>query len=100
MEHDLSLEKETKTVTRTINYYDQDKKQLINDANNKVTEKQTVVQEVDFARYAVRDKVTNQIIGYATPDQVTVNGDDAQLIQENGYTHVTVKLVMLELALQ
>ena len=89
LEHDLSLEKETKTVTRTINYYDQDKKQLINDANNKVTEKQTVVQEVDFARYAVRDKVTNQIIGYATPDQVTVNGDDAQLIQENGYTHVT-----------
>ena len=89
LEHDLSLEKETKTVTRTINYYDQDKKQLINDANNKVTEKQTVVQEVDFARYAVRDKVTNQIIGYATPDQVTVKGDDAQLIQENGYTHVT-----------
>lgn len=89
LEHDLSLEKETKTVTRTINYYDQDKNQLINDANNKVTEKQTVVQEVDFARYAVRDKVTNQIIGYATPDQVTVNGDDAQLIQENGYTHVT-----------
>ena len=89
LEHDLSLEKETKTVTRTINYYDQDKNQLINDANNKVAEKQTVVQEVDFARYAVRDKVTNQIIGYATPDQVTVNGDDAQLIQENGYTHVT-----------
>ena len=89
LEHDLSLEKETKTVTRTINYYDQDKNQLINDANNKVTEKQTVVQEVDFARYAVRDKVTKLIIGYATPDQVTVNGDDAQLIQENGYTHVT-----------
>ena len=89
LEHDLSLEKETKTVTRTINYYDQDKNQLINDANNKVTEPQTVVQKVDFARYAVRDKVTNQIIGYATPDQVTVNGDDAQLIQENGYTHVT-----------
>ena len=91
LEHDLSLEKETKTVTRTINYYDQDKKQLINDANNKVTEPQTVVQKVDFARYAVCDKVTNQIIGYATPDQVTVNGDDAQLIQENGYTPVTGK---------
>src|SRR5699024_11590204 len=39
-------------------------------------------------RYAVRDKVTNQIIGYATPDQVTVNGDDAQL---TGYTPVTGK---------
>lgn len=91
LEHDLSLEKETKTVTRTINYYDQDKNQLINDANNKVTEPQTVVQEVDFARYAVRDKVTNQIIGYATPDQVTVNGDDAQLTKKNGYTPVTGK---------
>ncbi|CCI87588.1 Putative mucus binding protein [Lactobacillus gigeriorum DSM 23908 = CRBIP 24.85] len=92
LEHDLSLEKETKTVTRTINYYDQNKKQLINDANNKVTEPQTVVQEVDFARYAVRDKVTNQkIIGYATPDQVTVNGDDAQLTKKNGYTPVTGK---------
>ena len=91
LEHDLSLEKETKTVTRTINYYDQDKKQLINDANNKVTKPQTVVQEVDFARYAVRDKVTNQIIGYATPDQVTVNGDDAQLTKKNGYTPVTGK---------
>ena len=89
LEHDLSLEKETKTVTRTINYYDQDKNQLINDANNKVTEPQTVVQEVDFARYAVRDKVTNQIIGYATPDQVTVKGDHAQLTKKNGYTHVT-----------
>lgn len=89
LEHDLSLEKETKTVTRTINYYDQDKKQLINDANKNVTEKQTVVQKVDFARYAVRDKVTNQIIGYATPDQVTVKGDHAQLTQKNGYTHVT-----------
>ena len=89
LEHDLSLEKETKTVTRTINYYDQDKKQLINDANNKVTEPQTVVQEVDFARYAVRDKVTKQIIGYATPDQVTVNGDNAQLTKKNEYTHVT-----------
>ena len=91
LEHDLSLEKETKTVTRTINYYDQDKKQLINDANNKVTEKQTVVQEVDFARYAVRDKVTSQIIGYATPDQVTVKGDHAQLTKKNGYTPVTGK---------
>ena len=91
LEHDLSLEKETKTVTRTINYYDQDKNQLINDADNKVTEPQTVVQEVDFARYAVRDKVTNQIIGYATPDQVTVNGDDAQLTKKNGYTPVTGK---------
>ena len=92
LEHDLSLEKETKTVTRTINYYDQDKNQLINDANNKVTEPQTVVQEVDFARYAVRDKVTNQkIIGYATPDQVTVNGDDAQLTKKNEYTPVTGK---------
>ena len=89
LEHDLSLEKETKTVTRTINYYDQDQNQLINDANNKVTEPQTVVQEVDFARYAVRDKVTNQIIGYATPDQVTVKGDHAQLTKKNGYTHVT-----------
>lgn len=89
LEHDLSLEKETKTVTRTINYYDQDKNQLINEANNKVTEPQTVVQEVDFARYAVRDKVTNQIIGYATPNQVTVKGDHAQLTQKNGYTHVT-----------
>ena len=91
LEHDLSLEKETKTVTRTINYYDQDKKQLINDANNKVTEPQTVVQEVDFARYAVRDKVTSQIIGYATPDQVTVKGDHAQLTKKNGYTPVTGK---------
>ena len=91
LEHDLSLKKETKTVTRTINYYDQDKKQLINDANNKVTEPQTVVQEVDFARYAVRDKVTNQIIGYATPDQVTVNDDDAQLTKKNEYTPVTGK---------
>ena len=91
LEHDLSLEKETKTVTRTINYYDQDKKQLINDANNKVTEPQTVVQEVDFARYAVRDKVTSKIIGYATPDQVTVKDDHAQLAKKNGYTHVTGK---------
>ena len=91
LEHDLSLEKETKTVTRTINYYDQDKNQLINDANNKVTEPQTVVQEVDFARYAVRDKVTSQIIGYATPDQVTVKGDHAQLTKKNGYTPVTGK---------
>ena len=91
LEHDLSLEKETKTVTRTINYYDQDKKQLINDANNKVTKPQTVVQEVDFARYAVRDKVTSKIIGYATPDQVTVKGDHAQLTKKNGYTPVTGK---------
>ena len=46
LEHDLSLEKETKTVTRTINYYDQDKKQLINDANNKVTENKLLFKKL------------------------------------------------------
>src|SRR5699024_6280004 len=91
LEHALSLERKTKTVTRKINYYDQDQNKLINEANPKVTEAQTIEQKVDFERYAVRDQVTNQIIGYATPDQVTVNGDDAQLTKKNGYTPVTGK---------
>ena len=90
LEHGLKLEKENKTVTRTINYYDQDKNQLINDANSKVTEPQTVTQTVSFERYAIRDQVTNQIIGYATPDQVIFDDkNEAQLAQKDGYTHTT-----------
>lgn len=90
LEHALSLEKETKTVTRTINYYDQDQQnKLINEANPKVTEAQTIEQKVDFERYAVRDQVTKQIIGYATPDQVTTTGDQTTLKQADGFTHTT-----------
>ena len=89
LEHALSLEKETKTVTRTINYYDQDQNKLINEANPKVTEAQTIEQKVDFERYAVRDQVTKQIIGYATPDQVTTTGDQTTLKQADGFTHTT-----------
>lgn len=89
LEHALSLEKKTKTVTRTINYYDQDQSKLINEANPKVTEAQTIEQKVDFERYAVRDQVTKQIIGYATPDQVTTTGDQTTLKQADGFTHTT-----------
>ena len=89
LEHALSLEKETKTVTRTINYYDQDQNKLINEANPKVTEAQTIEQKVDFERYAARDQVTKQIIGYATPDQVTTTGDQTTLKQADGFTHTT-----------
>lgn len=90
LEHALSLEKETKTVTRTINYYDQDdQNKLINEANPKVTEAQTIEQKVDFERYAVIDQVTKQIIGYATPDQVTTTGDQTTLKQADGFTHTT-----------
>ena len=90
LEHDLSLEKETKTVTRTINYYDQDKNQLINDANPKVSELQTVTQTVNFERYAIHDQVTDKIIGYATPNQVIFDDkNEAQLAQKDGYTHTT-----------
>ena len=95
LEHALSLERETKTVTRKINYYDKDQKnqnnqnKLINEANPKVTEAQTIEQKVDFERYAVRDQVTKQIIGYATPDQVTTTGDQTTLKQADGFTHTT-----------
>lgn len=90
LEHGLKLEKENKTVTRTINYYDQDKKQLINDANPKVSELQTVTQTVNFERYAIHDQVANQIIGYATPNQVIFDDkNEAQLAQKDGYTHTT-----------
>lgn len=89
LEHALSLEKETKSVTRTINYYDQDQNKLINVADPKVTEAPTIEQKVDFERYAVRDKVTKQIIGYATPDQVTTTGDQTTLKQADGFTHTT-----------
>lgn len=91
LEHGLKLEKENKTVTRTINYYDQDKKQLINDANPKVSELQTVTQTVNFERYAIHDQVAKQIIGYATPNQVIFDDkNEAQLAQKDGYTHTTV----------
>ena len=95
LEHALSLERETKTVTRKINYYDKDQKnqnnqnKLINEANPKVTEAQTIEQKVDFERYAVIDQVTKQIIGYATPDQVTTTGDQTTLKQADGFTHTT-----------
>ena len=95
LEHALSLERETKTVTRKINYYNKDQKnqnnqnKLINEANPKVTEAQTIEQKVDFERYAVRDQVTKQIIGYATPDQVTTTGDQTTLKQADGFTHTT-----------
>ena len=95
LEHALSLERETKTVTRKINYYDKDQKnqnnqnKLINEANPKVTEAQTIEQKVDFECYAVRDQVTKQIIGYATPDQVTTTGDQTTLKQADGFTHTT-----------
>lgn len=90
LEHGLKLEKENKTVTRTINYYDQDKKQLINDANPKVSELQTVTQTVNFERYAIHDQVAKQIIGYATPNQVIFDDkNEAQLAQKDGYTHTT-----------
>lgn len=90
LEHGLKLEKENKTVTRTINYYDQDKKQLINDANPKVSELQTVTQTVNFERYAIHDQVANKIIGYATPQQVIFDDkNEAQLAQKDGYTHTT-----------
>ncbi|WP_415578338.1 mucin-binding protein, partial [Lactobacillus crispatus] len=62
---------------------------LINEANPKVTEAQTIEQKVDFERYAVRDQVTKQIIGYATPDQVTTTGDQTTLKQADGFTHTT-----------
>lgn len=89
LEHTLNLEKETKSVTRTINYYDQNQNKLINGANPKVTEAPTIEQKVDFERYAVRDQVTKQIIGYATPDQVTTTGDQTTLKQADSYTHTT-----------
>lgn len=90
LEHALKLEKESKKVTRTINFYDQDKNQLIQDANkNLPSYPQTVTQIVKFDRYIVRDEVTGQIIGYATPSQVTFNNGKAQLAQKDGYTHAT-----------
>ena len=91
LEHALKLEKESKEVTRTINFYDQDQNKLIHDANPNLPQyPQTVTQVVKFDRYIVRDQVTSQIIGYATPSQVTVdNTDQAQLAQKDGYTHAT-----------
>ena len=89
LKHAKDVKKETKTVTRTINYYDQDQNKLIGDANRKVTEAQTIEQKVDFERYTVRDQITKQIIGYATPDQVTTTGDQTTLKQADGYTHTT-----------
>lgn len=89
LEHALKLEKESKKVTRTINFYVQNK--LIHDANPNLTQyPQTVTQIVKFERYVVRDQVTGQIIGYATPSQVTVDDTgQAQLVQKDGYTHAT-----------
>lgn len=90
LEHALKLEKESKEITRTINFYDQDKNQLIHDANPNLPQyQQTVTQIVKFDRYIVRDEVTGQIIGYATPSQVTFNNGKAQLAQKDGYTHAT-----------
>lgn len=90
LEHALKLEKESKEITRTINFYDQDKNQLIQDANKNLPYyPQTVTQIVKFDRYIVRDEVTGQIIGYATPSQVTFNNGKAQLAQKDGYTHAT-----------
>ena len=90
LEHALKLEKESKEITRTINFYDQDKNQLIQDANPNLPQyQQTVTQIVKFDRYIVRDEVTGQIIGYATPSQVTFNNGKAQLAQKDGYTHAT-----------
>lgn len=91
LEHALKLEKESKEITRTINFYDQDKNQLIQDANPNLPQyQQTVTQIVKFDRYIVRDEVTGQIIGYATPSQVTVDSTgQAQLVQKDGYTHAT-----------
>lgn len=91
LEHALKLEKESKEVTRTINFYDQDQNKLIHDANPNLPQyPQTVTQVVKFDRYIVRDQVTSQIIGYATPSQVTVDDTgQAQLVQKDGYTHAT-----------
>ena len=91
LEHALKLEKESKEITRTINFYDQDKNQLIQDANKNLPYyPQTVTQIVKFDRYIVRDEVTGQIIGYATPSQVTVDSTgQAQLVQKGDYTHAT-----------
>ncbi|TVS30822.1 YSIRK-type signal peptide-containing protein [Lactobacillus crispatus] len=89
LEHALKLEKESKEITRTINFYDQDQNKLIHDANPNLPQyQQTVTQIVKFDRYIVRDEVTGQIIGYATPSQVTVDSTgQAQLVQKDGYTH-------------
>lgn len=91
LEHALKLEKESKKITRTINFYDQDQNKLIHDANPNLPQyQQTVTQIVKFDRYIVRDEVTGQIIGYATPSQVTVDSTgQAQLVQKDGYTHAT-----------
>ncbi|MBI1707893.1 mucin-binding protein [Lactobacillus crispatus] len=91
LEHALKLEKESKEITRTINFYDQDQNKLIHDANPNLPQyQQTVTQIVKFDRYIVRDEVTGQIIGYATPSQVTVDSTgQAQLVQKDGYTHAT-----------
>lgn len=90
LEHALKLEKESKEITRTINFYDQDQNKLIHDANPNLPQyQQTVTQIVKFDRYIVRDEVTGQIIGYATPSQVTFNNGKAQLAQKDGYTHAT-----------
>ncbi len=91
LEHALKLEKESKEITRKINFYDQDKNQLIQDANPNLPQyPQTITQIVKFDRYIVRDEVTGQIIGYATPSQVTVDSTgQAQLVQKDGYTHAT-----------
>lgn len=90
LEHALKLEKESKEITRTINFYDQDQNKLIHDANPNLPQyQQTVTQIVKFERYIVRDEVTGQIIGYATPSQVTFNNGKAQLAQKDDYTHAT-----------
>lgn len=91
LEHALKLEKESKEITRTINFYDQVQNKLIHDANPNLPQyPQTVTQTVKFERYVVRDQVTGQIIGYATPSQVTVDDTgQAQLVQKDGYTHAT-----------
>ncbi|WP_238788482.1 mucin-binding protein [Lactobacillus crispatus] len=93
LEHALKLEKESKEITRTINFYDQDQNKLIHAANPNLPQyQQTVTQIVKFDRYIVRDEVTGQIIGYATPSQVTVDSTgQAQLAQKGDYTHATGK---------
>ncbi|WP_338433847.1 YSIRK-type signal peptide-containing protein [Ligilactobacillus saerimneri] len=86
--HDIALDKQVKSVTRTINYYDENEHQLISDVHHPgitITEPGTKTQTVNFNRYAVYDKVTHELLGYASSDQVNGNA----LITTDGYIHDT-----------
>ncbi|MHC5522584.1 mucin-binding protein [Ligilactobacillus saerimneri] len=78
---------ETKTVTRTINFWDADQDRLINDANGRVTTTQypqTVKQVVTLKRYAIYDMITKALVGYYKPSQVDVIFEGSGVVPKVG----------------